>query len=143
MTLTTLKAALQTITGTDISEVIFDSELYFNTTREKSYPFVLWSLDGAKFEEDLRTTTIQKTSLITIPAVFIVINYDSRIDDKIATWDIIKGYFDTYINKLDALSSIKIVDIDKLKGVYLQEGANSADKELGIMFPNLVIKTFC
>ena len=60
MTLAQLKAKLVIVTGTDIGEVLFDWQEYLSEVRTKTYPVVLWSLNGAKFTKDVRSETIQK-----------------------------------------------------------------------------------
>ena len=142
MTLAALQTVLQDVTNTDIAEVILDSRLYFNIKREKQYPFVLWIMDNVPATKDRRDTVIQKDATITI-AAFIVGYFNSQTDDRIATWDLLEGYFNEYINKVDTSSSVQVVNIDNMEGVYIHEGAESHDKELGIFFPKVVIKTFC
>ncbi|TSA56913.1 hypothetical protein D4R42_02640 [bacterium] len=142
MTLAALKTKLIIKTGTSIADVIFDYDLYFNNQREKTYPFVLWAIDGASFKKDHRSTTIQKTKILTLTA-FVVINYDPNTQNKITLWDTIEGYFDTYINKMNDTDCIRVLNIDDLKGVYLHEGERSADTELGVMYPEIQIKMWC
>jgi len=142
MTLAQLETKLQTLTGTSIAEVIVDSDIYFTIGREKNYPFILWMLDGARFDKDYRNSTIQDIKIITITA-FIVTNYDHDSDNKLEVWDTIEKYFKVYINKINELSYIQILNINALKGTYIWEGERSPDKELGIMFPEIIIKMFC
>jgi hypothetical protein len=142
MTLAALEAILQVVTGTSIKEVILDTDLYFAQERAKQYPFILWNTDGAKFQKDSRSTIIQKYKIITFPAVFIVTSYDPNIQTKLAVWDTLESYFDTYINLMNASGSLEVVGIEKIKGTYLFEGG-SPDRELGIIYPEITIKTFC
>jgi len=142
MTLSQLETKLQILTGTSIAEVIVDSDIYFTIGREKQYPFVLWMLDGAEFDKDYRNSTIQETKIITI-AAFIITNYDHDSDNKLDVWDTIEEYFKVYINKINELSGLQILNIDTLKGTYIWEGERSPDKELGIMFPKVTLKMFC
>jgi len=142
MTLAALQALLESITGTSFGKIIMDSTLYFNSQREKTYPYVLWAMDGAPFEKDDRSTTIQIKKILTLTA-FAVQKFDPDTQSRITVWDSIEGYFDTYLNKINALSNVKIINIDNIKGVYLHEGENSADKEIGIMYPKIIIEAYC
>jgi hypothetical protein len=137
MTLSALKTKLKTITGTSIGEVLFDWKEYNNEKYSKTYPVVLWSLSGAKFSKEGRTTAIQKTKTFTL-SVFIL----SRLfeTDKIDQWDTIEAYFDTYITHIHALDNISIENINDLKGQYL--GVDGIDTEIGITF-EIVLKTWC
>jgi hypothetical protein len=141
MTIETLKEKLQVITGTSIGEVFFDWKRYLNETRDKSYPCVLWQLDGAEFSKDARTATIQKTKLFSL-TVFAIAYFDDS-EDKITVWDELEGQFDTYLNAMNATDGIQIINIDNLKGQYAGEGLISADREVGIMYKNVQIKLFC
>jgi len=142
MTLVQLETKLKTLTGTSIAEVIVDTDLYFTIGREKQYPFVLWMIDGAEFDKDYRTSTIQEIKIITIP-VFIITSYDPNEDNRFEIWDTVEGYFKTYINKMNEISGLQILNIDALKGTYVWEGERSPDRELGIMFPKVTLKMFC
>lgn len=142
MTLSDLEGYLQTVTGTSIKEVVLDSDIYFAVEREKSYPFVLWQLDGSEFEKDYRTSTIQETKIITFP-VFAIINFDTDTESKITVWDTLEAYFKTYINKIHEMDSLKVVNIDKLKGTYIWNGTRSPDKELGMLFREVQLKLYC
>ena len=142
MLLQVLKTKLQIVTGTDIGEVIFDWKTYLNVMREKTYPLVLWSLGGAKFQTDARTATIQKTKILTL-TVFAIARYDPNTQDKIDVWDTLEGYFDVYLNAMNETSGIQIMNIDNIKGEYVPEGMISADQEIGIMVTDLQLKMFC
>jgi uncharacterized protein (TIGR02145 family) len=141
MTLAALKAKLQTVTGTSIGEVFFDWKSYLNETRDKTYPCVLWQLDGAKFTEDARSSTIQKVKIITI-TVYAIAYYQLTLD-KISVWDTLETQFKTYLNTLDATAGIQILNIDKVNGQYAGEGLLSADKEIGIVYRDIQLKIFC
>ena len=142
MLLATLKSKLQTVTGTSIGEVFFDWKKYLNITRTKTYPIVLWSLDNAKFKNDARITT-QKQKEYTI-TVFAIALFDPNTQDKITVWDTLEGYFYTYLNKMNTDDQvIQIMNINDLRGEYVPEGMISADSEIGIMFTDVVIRTYC
>lgn len=142
MTLLELEAKLQTTTGTDIAEVVLDSDIYFTIEREKQYPFILWMLDGSEFDKDYRNSTIQETKIITIP-VFAIIDYDINADNKLEVWDTLEGYFKTYINKVNEMTGLQVLNIAELKGTYIWDGERSPDRELGIMFSKVTLKLFC
>jgi len=141
MTLSTLKTLLQTVTGTAITEVYFDWKRYLNKP-DKSYPHVLWSLDGASFVRDARSTTIQETKVITC-TVFAVAYFDFQTDDKITVWDTLEAQFEVYLNAMNDSANLQILNIDELKGEYIGEGMISANKEIGIMYKDVQIKMFC
>lgn len=143
MLLATLKTKLQTLTGTHIGQVFLEWKKYLNQTTSKTYPVVLWSMDNAKFLSDIRTTTIQKNKEFTVTA-FIIGLYDPNTQDKITVWDTLEGYFNEYLNKINANDSVvQIYSIDKIKGEYIPEGILSGDKEIGIMYTDIVIRTYC
>jgi hypothetical protein len=142
MKLAALKSKLQVIAGTSIGQVFFDWKTYLNVTRSKTYPCILWSLDNAEFTKDARTATVQKVKEFTI-TVFAIARFDPNTMDKIDEWDTLEGYFDTYLNSINAEGSLQIMNINSLRGEYVPEGIISADKEIGIMFPDVVIKMFC
>ena len=80
MILATLKQKLQTLTGTSIGEVFFDWKIYFEENRLRTFPCVVWNLDGAEFLKDARTSTIQKWKIFTLTAF--VINVFPNDSDK-------------------------------------------------------------
>ena len=141
MTLSSLKTLLQTVTGTAISEVYFDWKRYLNKP-DKSYPCVLWSLDGASFSRDVRSSTIQETKIITC-TVFAIAYFDFVNSDKITVWDTLEAQFETYLNTINDNSQLQILNIDEMKGEYIGEGMISAGKEVGIMYRDCQIKMFC
>ena len=141
MTLQVLRQKLQTLTGTNIGEVFFDWKDYLNEQRGKSYPCVLWQLDGAKFTEDVRTSTIQKTKLITL-TVFAISLHDPNVD-KVTEWDTLEGYFKVYMNKVNEMTGLTIGNINEIKGQYAGEGLISADQEVGIMYTEVQLKMWC
>lgn len=142
MTLAALKTALQTLTGTHIGSVHFDWKKYENEIRSKTYPVVLWSLDGAKKKADRRASTIQKNSFVTITA-FMIGKFNISTDDKITVWDTLESQFEEYLNAMNDGSRIQILNIANIEGTYIPEGMISADIEIGLMFQGVVIKTFC
>ena len=141
MLLNTLKTKLQTVTGSAIGEVFFDFKDYLNEKRSKTYPCILWQLDGAEIVEDLRSSTIQQTAIITLTVFAIALYRDTQ--DKIAVWDTVKGQFKTYINLMNDTAGIQILNIDKLEAQLAGEGMIDADQEVGIMYKNVKIKLFC
>jgi hypothetical protein len=141
MTLNTLRTLLQTLTGTSIVNVYFDWKRYLNKP-DKGYPHVLWSLNGASFSRDARVSTV-KNKKILICSAFAVAYYDFQNTDDIPTYDTLEGQFEVYINKINAMSGLKVLNIDNLKGVYLSEGSTSAAKEIGIMYENIQIEMNC
>ena len=166
MTLTDLKTKLQTITGTAINltadntiitadstivtvndtvnaigEVYFDWKDYLNEVRNKSYPLILWQLDGAKFTNDIRTSTIQKVKTFTF-TVFALNYFDINRSDKITVWSALEIYFNVYMNAVNEMDGLQIVNIDNIKGQYAGEGLN-ADKEIGIMYTDVILKVWC
>lgn len=140
MTLATLKTKLSTLTGTSIGSVYFDWQKYLNEPKSKSYPVVLWNLDGAKFNGEARTNAIQKTKIFTI-TVFAIALFNSN-KDKIAEWDILEGYFNTYLNAMNETAWLSIENINNVQGRYVGEGMISADQEIGIMY-EITLKTWC
>ena len=141
MTLAALKTALMTLTGTTIGEVYFDYQIYLNEVRTKTYPGVIWLLDGAEFEEDYRTT-IQKTKIFTM-TVFAIASFNANEQDKLTEWDTLESKFKVYLNKMNENSSLEIMNIDKIKGQYAGEGLISADQEIGIMYKGVQVKLYC
>lgn len=141
MTLSSLRTLLQTVTGTAISEVYFDWKKYLNKP-DKSYPCVLWSLDGASFTRDVRSSTVQETKIITC-TVFAIAYFDFQNDDKITAWDTLEAQFETYLNAINDNSQLQILNIDEIKGEYVGEGMISAGKEIGIMYRDVQIKMYC
>jgi hypothetical protein len=147
MTLQNLKSKLSTITGTDILQVYFDQNKYLANSahEERTYPLVVWCFNLARFQKDGRPTTIQKVKSITV-TVLAVINFDPAIeteDDRLEKWDLLEGYFDTYINTINDDLTIGVQNIDKLKGQYIPEGGISQNKEIGIMYEGIELKLFC
>lgn len=142
MTLATLETKLSTLTGTLIGSVIFDWKAETNDTRGKSYPYIVWALDGANFTEDYRTSTIQKVKIFTLN-VYAVASFNSS-QNKITVWDTLESQVRTYLNKMNTeIEGIQIVNIDKISGQYAGEGLISADQEIGIILKNIVLKMTC
>ena len=141
MTLSSLRTLLQTVTGTAITEVYFDWKKYLNKP-DKGYPCVLWSLDGASFTRDVRSTTVQETKIITC-TVFAIAYFDFVNQDKITVWDTLEAQFETYLNTINNGSQLQIVNIDEMKGEYVGEGMISAGKEIGIMYRDVMLKLYC
>jgi hypothetical protein len=142
MTLKELQTALQITTGTDIEEVILDSDIYFALNRDKSYPYVLWMLDGAEFDKDIRSSTIEDVKIITL-ACFGITNYNPDSDDKIVIWDTLESQFYEYLNLVNTHASLQVMNIDNLRGTYIWDGERSPDRELGIMFQRVQLKMYC
>ena len=142
MTLTALKTALSTLTGTTIGEVFFDWQIYLNEKRSKTYPCVLWMLDGAEFSDDYRTDAIQKTKIFTLSA-YAIASFNANSQDKLTEWDTLEGKVKTYLNAMNANSSLQILNISEVKGQYVGEGLISADQEIGINYRNVQIKMYC
>lgn len=142
MLLSTLRSKLQTLTGTTIGEVIFDWSEYLDDTKNKTYPLVLWSLDGAEFSKDIRTQTIQKTKPLVL-TVFIIGSFDPNTEDKIDIWDTIEAQLDVYLNKVNEMDGLSIENIDKLKGIYYGRGALSPDQEVGVSYKDVILKMWC
>jgi hypothetical protein len=137
MNLSTLKTKLKVITGTSIGEVLFDWKEYNNEKYNKTYPLILWSLSGAKFSKEGRNSVIQKTKTITLSVFILSRLFDT---DKIDQWDLLEGYFDTYINLINSTTGLTVENINDLKGQYL--GIDGIDTEIGITF-EITLKTWC
>ena len=146
MKIATLKSALSVLTGTSILQVTFDLNKHLsNGNTSQLYPGIIWNFNTARFSKDFRTSTIQVEKPYTA-TVFIVINFDPTIeseDQKLAKWDLCEGYFATYINKMNETDKLQIVGINELKGQYIPEGVMESRKEIGIMFENVTLKTWC
>ena len=146
MKIATLKTLLSDKTGTSILQVSFDlSKHLSNNNTTQLYPGIIWNFNTARFSRDFRTSTIQVVKLFTA-TVFIVTFFDAQTeteDQKLAKWDLCEGYFQTYINKVNSTDKLQILDIDDLKGQYIPEGILEGRKEIGIMFTDVVIKTWC
>jgi hypothetical protein len=140
-TLANLKAKLIVLTGTSIGEVLFDWQEYLNEVRTKTYPVVLWSLNNAKFKNDIRTSTIQKVKPLTLN-VFAINSFDALTQDKITVWDTLEGYFNIYLNKMNETTGISIENINEIDGEYFPEGLLSVDSELGIGY-KITLKIYC
>lgn len=141
MLLATLKTKLQTLTGTSIGEVFFDWKIYSDNDTHRSFPIVVWNLDGAEFSTDYRTDTIQKWKIITLTAF--AINVFPIDSDKITIWDTLEGYFQTYLNAMNSATGMQILNIDKIKGQYLGQDVDKGEVTIGIMFQGVQIKVFC
>jgi hypothetical protein len=142
MTLAQLKTKLLTRTGTAIEQVYFDWEQFLNQPMSKAYPIVLWSLNGAKFQTDARTSTIQKIKTLTL-TVFAIASFGDNTQDKIAVWDTLESQFVTYLNAMNETAGISIANIDQIKGEYVPDGMISTESEVGIMYQDVTIKMFC
>ena len=141
MLLQDLKNKLQVVSGTSIGQVYFDWKIYSDSDQSRTFPVVVWNLDGATFTEDYRTATIQKVKIFTITAYVIgILPIDS---DKITIWDTLEGYFKTYLNAMNATSGIQIFNIDKIKGQYLGQDVDKGEVVLGMVFKDIQIKMFC
>lgn len=141
MLLATLKTKLATLTGTSIGEVFFDFKIYSDSDVRRLFPVVVWNLDGAEFSTDYRTGTIQKWKIITITAF--AINVFPIDGDKITVWDTLEGYFQIYLNAMNDLAGMQILNIDKIKGQYLGQDIDKGEVTIGIMFQGVQIKIFC
>jgi len=122
--------------------VFFDWQEYLNDTRTKTYPCILWSLGGAKFTEDKRTSTIQKEKELII-TLFAIAKFNGSTQNKITVWDTLEGQLNTYLNVMNAKTNIKILNIDQLKGEYVPECMISADSEIGIMLTDVKLIMYC
>lgn len=143
MKLAALKTKLEVLTGTSIGKVYFDWQEYMNETGvTKTYPVVLWSLSGARFTDDARTTPAQPQKKLTC-TVFAIASFNANTQDKITVWDTLEGYFKAYLNKMNESSGLLIENIDRVNGEYAGEGLISVDSEIGIMYKDVVIKMFC
>jgi len=148
MKLSTLKSLLQSVIGTDIKQVTFDLNKWpANDNPTQLFPAIVWNFNNVKFKKDIRTTNIQKEKAITLTC-FAMIAFDPTLeseDDKIGKWDTLEGYFETYINAVNALTRVKVVGIDKINGFYIPEGISDIfpHKALGIMYSDLELHTFC
>lgn len=120
-----------------IGEVLFDWKEYNNEKYSKTYPLVLWSLSGAKFSKEGRTTAIQKIKTLNLSVFILNRLFDL---DKIDQWDLLEGYFDTYLTKIHAMDGLSIENIADLKGQYL--GIDGIDSEIGITY-EIVLKIWC
>jgi len=141
MTLSALKAKLKVTTGTQIGDVYFDWQAYLNEVRDKVYPVVLWQLDGSKFTEDLRTSTIQKVRILTLNVYGIA--FFELDNDPITVWDTLEAKLKVYMNAVNAMSGLQIANIDKISGQYASEGLMSADREIGIIYNGVQLKISC
>lgn len=141
MTLAALKQKLITVGTTGIGEVFFDWKTYLNEARSKTYPCVLWSLDGANFVEDYRTGTIQKVKLFKI-TVYAIAQFDQS-QDKIVAWDTLEALFKVYINAIDTTAGLQVMNINNINGQYAGEGLISADSEVGIVYKDIQLKMTC
>ena len=142
MTLAALKTKLQTLTGTSIGEVIFDWQDYLNDTRTKTYPVVLWNMDGMSFTNDIRTYTSPKQKPLTL-SVYIIASFDYNTSDKITVWDTIEAYLNVYLNAVNEMAGLTIENIDKLKGVYYGLDPLTPDSDIGVEYKDVVIKMWC
>jgi hypothetical protein len=143
MLLKTLKTKLQIVNGTTIGEVFVDYKKYQNITRSINYPYVLWMLDNMKFVNDIRPNDIQNIKEFTVTA-FAVALYDSDTEDKFEVWDDLETAFNKYLNTINSNDQvIQIMSVNNIKGEYLAEGSNSANKDLAIMFNDILIRTYC
>lgn len=141
MTLATLQTKLKVLTGTSIGEVFFDWKIYSDNDINRSFPVVVWNLDGGEFTTDYRTATIQKTKIITLTAF--AINVFPIDGDKVTVWDALEGYFKTYLNAMDQTAGIQILNIDKIKGQYLGQDIDKGEITIGMMFPGIQIRIWC
>lgn len=140
--LATLKTKLQTLTGTTIGEVIFDWQDYMNDSRQKTYPVVLWVMDGMEFKNDIRTGTIQKNKLLTL-SVYIIESFNIDTSEKITIWDTIEAQLNVYLNKVDNMTGLSIENINELKGVYYGIEPLTPDSDIGISYKDVVLKLWC
>lgn len=141
MNLTALKTKLIVTSGTSIGEVLFDWSEYLNEQRTKTYPVVLWSLSGARFSEDYRSSNISKVEKMTVN-VFVISSFDAQTENKLTVWDNLESKFRNYLNMIHDDSKLKI-NIDKITGEYVGEGVLSIDSEIGIMYRDVVIEASC
>lgn len=141
MTLAQLKAKLIIVTGTDIAEVLFDWQEYLNEQRIKVYPAILWSLNGAKFIKDIRSTITQKRKLLTL-TVFAIAGFDAINQDRLTVWDALEEDLDAYLNAVNAMTNLSIEGIEKIEGEYFPEGLLSIDSEVGIGY-KVTLRMFC
>jgi hypothetical protein len=147
MTRAQLKTKLKGITGTEFEQFIFDQNKYLANTahEERNYPLVVWCFNNARFTKDSRPSTIQKVKTFIV-TVFAVIQYDPAIeteDERLAKWDLLEGYFDTYINLVNADESISVMNLSTLKGQDIPEGGISQNKEIGIMYEGIELRLYC
>ena len=143
MLLQTLKTKLQQTAGTKIGDVYFEWKKYLSVVKDKSYPVVLWSMDNAKFKNDIRPVDIQKIKEYTV-TVFAIDRFNFSTQDKIDIWDQLETDFYEYLWAINTNDSVvQIVNVDNIKGEYIPEGLLSADAEIGIMFTDVIIRTYC
>lgn len=142
MNLATLKSKLIVVTGTSIGEVLFDWQEYLNEQRVKTYPVCLWSLTSAKFNDDVRTTTMFKEKLFTFN-LFFAQSFDALTEDKITVWDALEVKAKAYLNLVNSTAGLTIENINNLNGEYLGEGVVSIDSEIGIWYKDVQLKAWC
>lgn len=139
MKLKDLRTKLQTITTTNIQEVIVDAFQTWMEARElpKQYPTVIWNLASAPFQKDVRNAKKE----IDIE-LWVIGSYDPATQDKLEVWDSIEQDLDDYIALINAGSDMSIEPLDEIKGEYFWEGSTSGDSELGIQY-KVKLKIYC
>jgi hypothetical protein len=142
MTLAELKAKLIIVLGTDIEEVYFDTQKYLNEKKSKTYPCVLWVLDGATFKKDIRLVPKQPAKTLKLQ-VYGITRFDPNTQDKITVWDGIEEDLDAYLRLVDTDNTLSIEKQDDVDGRYFPEGLLSADRELGIGYEVTLKMWYC
>jgi hypothetical protein len=128
---------------TGIGEVIFDWKEYLNIMREKVYPMLLWSMGGATFSNNIHQPDPQNLKEYKI-TLFGIAAYDPNTQDKIEVWDALETEMNDYLNNINSLGNcVFIKTVDRIAGEYIPEGIISADREIGIMYKDMIIQTFC
>jgi hypothetical protein len=142
MKLKTLEAKLKNVAGTNIGEVLMDWKVFLDIKRSKVYPVVLWSMNNAKFKNDIRPIDIQQIKEFTF-TVFAIMNYDANTQDRTVLWDTLEDNFYDYLNAVNSRDQVvQVISIDNIEGEYVPEGMLSADSEIGIM-AQIKIRTYC
>jgi len=128
MNLTTLKARLEVVTGTDIQKVTFDFEDALNRDLDKEYPMVFWDIDNSAF-----TKNISDGKETFVANVFIVGPFDHDADDKFTRWDELIDDLEAYLVVVSNLADISLGSLNVEKELY-PAGILSVDDEIGVRY---------
>ena len=136
MTLTNLKAALEgAITGVDITMMLFDFLSYANKKRGKTYPLAVWDLGNLKGEKNLRATTgVSGNIEIDLYCMDLVTPEDDIPSGSIAKWDAIEADLLAYLNVVNGLDYLKVLNMDEIEYEYYPGGMLTLEREVGVRY---------
>lgn len=136
MNLQSLRTILETTTGTNIKQVLFDFAPVLNDELDKQYPLVLWDIDNSTWKDNQRSGE----QFISIN-IYVVAPFSHYNEDKILAWDSLEADLKEYLNVINGQDFI-YVDLREVEKEYYPASLLTVDGEIGLRY-RLPMKLWC